>query len=1080
MKKSNVLKFIMLIFIFILSLSLFSGVYAKVVTVENESSGTEKVGWWIFAHKKNYKYIDIKIESGYFTSEEITMWDGLIQQEGNKKAIQVVPTKGGANEETNAFQEIRNIKINEDGTVSMTLVIDEEYGVESVSFETGEFDENGNYTSSGNSGKYNVEDNNSGEVENNNDNQQTQGGSVGKADEGSDENPYIVSVGNVGEVFEIEYKTIPFYFAIDDGSAEGTFLVDWDEENKKVTLKYISNKNEVGYVKEHENDDEYQQVGATSVNLAKHGITSETVPKYLIKEYNQGSFSVTPNGEMDLKNGFNYLSTVTTSYVQHKASYVFVRARGYKTADRDNYVMYQFCGVEEPEEPAGKLETLCTRVLAFLGDLFLAIIKTFLGKDVTIDKIIFNEYEPVVIDLDGTRGGVFGNGSVRSMISSIYSMFVAIAIAVYTTMLLYIGVKVLFTVSTPRQSEYRKDLTNWIVGLVALLIIPQFFKYVPQVVNAIVEYMGSNRVVMNTYYNMDVEMDSDKIGTSGEDTRSTYIERLKGLRAQKEEQREEEQKNIDVKSGDLKDIFLAAIEQYWSIIDSQDEPGEEVKKRQAAEAVEKMKNYILNNPKAFVEYDENDTPISNDDGAPVLKEVTTSEVINWGLGLPLLNENKEAIVNSLNNGGLASSIYISEQLTEDIEKIDALLDAPDLMGDMRVLAGQTGRFTYAVVWWICIYEMIVILCMYFRRAIVMVMLVIMYPLVAMTYPIDKLKDGKAQTFTNWYKEFTVNMVVQIAHAVVYLILVQTGIELYKANANNWLFFLLSVLFLFPAERILRGIFGLKGTSIAVLKGNAVGVVGAAATAITLGKQVGRATNEKFGITKSGKQAKAAKANAETKARNKRDAKDRYLQDRADTKERIRKQKAAQRRRNAAGMSGSRRMAYDLYAKTRNAASSVRSAAYKVGNKGRVLKGKYRNLQDSKFAKYAKGTWHYVRGATGVAVGAANFVTSAGKSGLATGFVTGVETAKLVGGFKDREKLKKAIDNRTRTSTPSAATGTTVGGASGSRGGATAGVTSAATAGKPSVSAPPSAGGGTARTSATTTTTTTTNTTTTTT
>lgn len=1084
MKTKNILKFIMLIFIFTLSLSLFSGVYAKnVVTVENESSGTEKIGWWIFGYTKEYNYIDIKIESGYFTSEEITMWDGLIQEEGNKKAIQVVP-KNGTNKDTNAFQEIRNIKINEDGTVSMTLVIDKEYGMTSINFETGEFDENGNYTSSENSGKYNMENESSGETENKDDNQQTQGGVNSEAEEGSDEAPYIVSVKNVGEIFEIEYKKIPFYFAIDDSSAEGTFLVDWDEENKKVTLKYISNKNEVGYVKEHENDEAYQQVGATSVNLAKYGITSESTPEYLIKEYNQGSSSVTPNGEMNLKNGFNYLSTTTSSYVQHQASYVFVHTTGHLTNDRGNYVMYEFCGYEEPEEKAGILERLCTRVLAFLGDLFMLLIKTFLGADVTIDKIIFNEYEPVVIDLEGTHGGIFGDSSVRNMISKIYNMFVVIAIAVYTTMLLYIGVKVLFTVSTPRQSEYRKDLTNWIVGLAALFIIPQFFKYVPQVVNAIVEYMGSNRKIMYTYYNMDVEMNSDEIGTSGEDNRSTYIERLKGLRAEKEEQKAEAQQNIEVQSGSLEKIFFDAIEKYWIILASQDEPSKDEKESQAKNAVEKMKSYILNNPKEFVEYEEDGKTLKlNEDGSLALKEVTTSQVTSWGLGLPLLDDNRTAIVKSLNDGGLAGSVKISADLTEEIEKIDALLGAPDLMGDMRVLAGQTGRFTYAIVWWICIYEMIVMLCMYFRRAIVMAMLIIIYPLVAMTYPIDKLKDGKAQTFTNWYKEFTVNMVVQIAHAVVYLILVQTGIELYKSNANNWLFFLLSVLFLFPAERILRGIFGLKGTSIAVLKGNALGVVGAAATAITLGKQIGRATNEKFGITENGKRAKASKEKAEKEAKTKRDTKDRYLQNRADTKERIRKQKAAQRRRNAAGMTGARRMAYNLYAKTRNAASSVRSAAYKVGNKGRRLKGTYRKLQDSKFAKYAKGTWRYARGATGIAVGAANFVTSAGKSGLATGFVTGVETAKLVGGFKDRENLKKAIDNRTRASAPSTAAGATTGRMAGSRGGAphtSATVsTGAPSAGRPSVSTPPSAGGGTAgSTTTTTTTTTTTNTTTT--
>lgn len=32
------------------------------------------------------------------------------------------------------------------------------------------------------------------------------------------------------------------------------------------------------------------------------------------------------------------------------------------------------------------------------------------------------------------------------------------------------------------------------------------------------------------------------------------------------------------------------------------------------------------------------------------------------------------------------------------------------------------------------------------------------PLVALTYPIDKVKDGKAQAFDMWFKEYTMNAI----------------------------------------------------------------------------------------------------------------------------------------------------------------------------------------------------------------------------------------------------------------------------------------------------------------------------------
>ena len=242
-----------------------------------------------------------------------------------------------------------------------------------------------------------------------------------------------------------------------------------------------------------------------------------------------------------------------------------------------------------------------------------------------------------------------------------------------------------------------------------------------------------------------------------------------------------------------------------------------------------------------------------------------------------------------------------------------------------------------------------------------------------------------------------------------------------------------------------------------MKANAVGIAGAAATAITLGKQTGRAANEKFGITQKGKEAKANKQKAADKAKKNRDNRDKYLQGRADIKEYQRMQKAALRRRRATSMRGARRMAYNAYAKTMNAAGRARSAAYKLGNKGRKLKGQYRKLQDSKFAKYAKGTWRVARGATGMAVGAANFVTTSGTSGLGAGFVSGTSVARMVGGFKDRDRLQKAIDNRASSQTANTSQNTNVSG-NGSNGGYTPKITPKANV-PPSISGAPSPNNG---------------------
>ena len=129
-----------------------------------------------------------------------------------------------------------------------------------------------------------------------------------------------------------------------------------------------------------------------------------------------------------------------------------------------------------------------------------------------------------------------------------------------------------------------------------------------------------------------------------------------------------------------------------------------------------------------------------------------------------------------------------------------------------------------------------------------------FPVVMITYAIDKAGDGAAQTLETWFKEFTVNILVQIVHAVIYVTLVDAGLQIYQADYNNWLFFFLAVLFIFPAERILRSIFGMSGSTIGNLNANlggklaAVGMVGSVAK--NGARMVGKAAPKVAGATKN--------------------------------------------------------------------------------------------------------------------------------------------------------------------------------------------------------------------------------------
>ena len=79
------------------------------------------------------------------------------------------------------------------------------------------------------------------------------------------------------------------------------------------------------------------------------------------------------------------------------------------------------------------------------------------------------------------------------------------------------------------------------------------------------------------------------------------------------------------------------------------------------------------------------------------------------------------------------------------------------------------------------------------------------PLVALTYPIDKVGDGKSQAFNMWFKEYTMNAIIQPIHLILYTVFVGSA---YNLVAKNPLYALVAIAFLIPAEKFVKKMFGL--------------------------------------------------------------------------------------------------------------------------------------------------------------------------------------------------------------------------------------------------------------------------------
>ena len=91
----------------------------------------------------------------------------------------------------------------------------------------------------------------------------------------------------------------------------------------------------------------------------------------------------------------------------------------------------------------------------------------------------------------------------------------------------------------------------------------------------------------------------------------------------------------------------------------------------------------------------------------------------------------------------------------------------------------------------------------------MAFLTLIAPVVAVTYPIDKINDGSAQGFSKWFREYIFNLLIQPMHLLLYYILITSAFDLAGANL---IYSIVAIGFMMPAEKLLRSLFGFEKAS----------------------------------------------------------------------------------------------------------------------------------------------------------------------------------------------------------------------------------------------------------------------------
>ena len=181
---------------------------------------------------------------------------------------------------------------------------------------------------------------------------------------------------------------------------------------------------------------------------------------------------------------------------------------------------------------------------------------------------------------------------------------------------------------------------------------------------------------------------------------------------------------------------------------------------------------------------------------------------------------------------------------------------------IEALGLSIESFGSTVVFFLFVFQTFSILFSYINRMIRVAFLIVISPLITITYSIDKMGDGKAQALNEWLKEFVTSILIQPFHCVIYMVFVSTAMDLLANETDtgtsrlaSTVVAILCMMFINDAEIIVRKIFSLNGDDNAssIAKGAAV-----AGAALHKSKDIGKAARKGINMAKEAKPLQTGK------------------------------------------------------------------------------------------------------------------------------------------------------------------------------------------------------------------------------
>lgn len=126
----------------------------------------------------------------------------------------------------------------------------------------------------------------------------------------------------------------------------------------------------------------------------------------------------------------------------------------------------------------------------------------------------------------------------------------------------------------------------------------------------------------------------------------------------------------------------------------------------------------------------------------------------------------------------------------------------------------TISWSSAIVYLCIVALTFIFLIMYIKRMITVAFLILISPIITITYSIDKIGNGKAEAFSGWLKEFLHNVLIQPFHCLIYVAFVAIAMNVLQGEGTlaSAVLVIVTMFFILQAEDLIKKIFRIDSKS----------------------------------------------------------------------------------------------------------------------------------------------------------------------------------------------------------------------------------------------------------------------------